>query len=249
MLPSPRLVWDLPVRLFHWLLAASVVGAFVTNKLGVAWFSWHAWFGYAVIVLVSFRLVWGVVGTRHARFASFVRGPAAILAYLRGGAPATPGHNPLGALMVLALLAGLLTLAALGLFGNDDIINTGPLAGYVGKETSLLLTSYHRRLFYGIAAAVAVHVLAVLAHRVVKGENLVLPMITGRKPVADADTIPSSRPWLALTLVLVLAGALVLGADPCAGGRRRCLRLIPLLRPNKKGGRPAGRPLIVFRPG
>lgn len=211
MTASERRVWDLPVRLFHWALVVSVIAAFVSNKLGIAYFTYHLWSGYVVIVLVSFRLAWGLVGTRHARFASFVRGPSAILSYVRGVSPAYPGHNPVGALMVLALLAGLGVHAALGLFGNDDILNAGPLAGYVSKEVSLLLTSIHRRLFYGIAAAVLLHVAAIAAYRWVKGENLVIPMITGRKPahlLPEGEAIASSRLGLAVTLAAALAAAL-----------------------------------------
>ena len=104
--PSRRIrVWDLPTRLFHWALATLVCGSFVTIKLGGAWMVWHERIGYAVLSLVTFRLVWGFVGGRYARFASFVRGPSAVLAYLRGQGSHSPGHNPLGALSVLAMLA------------------------------------------------------------------------------------------------------------------------------------------------
>jgi cytochrome b len=106
-----RQVWDLPVRLFHWALVAAVISAFVTNRLGVAYFNYHVWSGYAVIVLVSFRILWGFVGTRHAKFWQFVRGPAATLRYafglLRGSTTPYAGHNPLGAYMVVILLIAL----------------------------------------------------------------------------------------------------------------------------------------------
>jgi cytochrome b len=210
-----RQVWDLPVRLFHWALVAAMISAFVTNRLGVAYFKYHVWSGYAVIILVSFRILWGVVGTRHAKFRQFVRGPAATLRYafglLHGSAPPCAGHNPLGAYMVMMLLIALGAQAVSGLFGNDDIFNTGPLAGYVDKELSLRLTSLHRHLFYWIAAATAIHILAVIAHHVFKRENLIVAMITGRKPhhyVPEGEIIHSSRTWLAALLVVALAGAL-----------------------------------------
>jgi cytochrome b len=210
-----RKVWDLPVRVFHWTLAAAIVGAFVTNKLGVSYFRYHVWFGYAVIVLVTFRIAWGFVGTRHAQFRNFVRGPIETVRYaillLRGHKPRYPGHNPLGAWMVLALLIGAGLQAALGLFGNDDIFNVGPLAGYVSKDLSLQLTSIHRRLFYVIVAAVAAHVLAVIAHHVFAREKLVHAMITGHKPkeaIGERDAISSSRNWLAALLAIVFALAL-----------------------------------------
>ena len=210
-----RKVWDLPVRIFHWILAAAFIGAYVTHKLGVGYFKYHVWCGYTVIVLVSFRILWGIVGTRHARFWNFVRGPRStalyLLAWLRGREPSYPGHNPLGAFMVIALLLALFTQALTGLFGNDEIFNVGPLYGYVTNETSLQLTSLHRELFAWICAAVVVHMLAVLAHRITKGENLVLAMLTGRKPahtIPTEEAIHSSRTWLAALLVIALSAAL-----------------------------------------
>jgi len=210
-----RTVWDLPVRIFHWLLVAAFVGAFVTNKLGVAYFGWHVFCGYAVIVLVAFRIVWGIVGTRHALFRNFLRGPGETLRYaaslLHGRPPAYAGHNPLGALMVVVLLLALGVQAILGLFANDEIVNVGPLYGYVSDAVSLRLTSLHRHLFYWIAAAIGLHVAAVLIHRVFHGERLVKAMISGRKPshiVGAHDAIHASRSWLAALVVVLLVGAL-----------------------------------------
>ena len=208
-------VWDLPVRVFHWTLVLSVIGAFVTNRLGVKYFSYHVWFGYAVIVAVSFRILWGVIGSHHALFHRFVRGPRRTLGYVRGlikGQHQTyAGHNPVGALMVVALLAALGVQATAGLFGNDEIFNVGPLSGYVGNDVSLLLTSLHRRLFWGIAGAVVLHVGAVLFHTVVFKESLIKAMFTGRKPVlhaADLVGVRSSPTWLAAVICIVLAAAL-----------------------------------------
>lgn len=207
-----RLVWDLPVRLFHWALVASFVGAYVTNRLGVAWFDWHVRFGYAVLALVLFRILWGVVGAEHARFASFLRHPREAWLYARrlsrGDAPRYAGHNPLGALMVVALLLGLLAQATIGLFANDEIFNAGPFAGAVSKETSLLLTSLHKKGFYALAAAVFVHIVAVLAYVAVKREDLIRAMITGRKAVHPKDEIASSRLPLAATLLVFVVAAL-----------------------------------------
>jgi cytochrome b len=208
-------VWDLPVRVFHWTLVAAFVGAFVTNRLGVSYFKYHVWCGYAVIVLVSFRILWGFVGTYHAQFRNFLRGPLATSRYalklVAGRAASHLGHNPLGAWMVIFLLIALGVQAVSGLFGNDEIFNTGPLVGYVTKNTSLWLTSLHRRLFYWIAAAIALHVLAVAAHRFFDQSDLVRAMITGRKQSRhgeDAKAISSSRVWLAIVLMGALAGAL-----------------------------------------
>ncbi|MEJ0084554.1 MAG: cytochrome b/b6 domain-containing protein [Pseudomonadota bacterium] len=214
--PEGRRVWDLPVRIVHWLLVVGVAGSYATNRAGVAYFKYHRWFGYLVLVLAAFRILWGLVGTRHARFANFVRGPRATLGYLlalgRGAAPATPGHNPLGAWMVVFLLSALLAQAMTGLFANDEIFNTGPLAGAVSYDTSLRLTSWHRRLFDWILAAIGAHLLAVAAHRVFGGHDLIRPMIVGRKPasvVSERDAIATSRLWIAVLLIALVVGALM----------------------------------------
>ena len=128
------LVWDLAVRVIHWGLVVSVFGAWLTRELEGDWFAWHTRFGYAVLVLALTRFVWGVVGTRYARFTHFVRGPSTILNYLknlrvsRSSAHTRDlGHNPLGAVMIVVLLSLLLMQAVTGLFANDQILETGPL--------------------------------------------------------------------------------------------------------------------------
>lgn len=212
---ATRRVWDLPVRIFHWALVLSFVGAYLSNRAGVEYFTYHLWFGYAVVVLIAFRIVWGLVGTRHARFWSFVPGPVGTLRYLGDIVRRRPthysGHNPLGALMVLALLASLLVQSVAGLFANDEIVNTGPLIGFIDEDLSLRLTSLHRQLFYWIAAAVGLHIVGVLVHVIFKREPLIRAMFTGRKPatlVARSEEIASSRLWLAVVLLAGLAGAL-----------------------------------------
>lgn len=218
-------VWDLPVRVFHWTLVLAIIGGFVTNKLGVAYFKYHVWCGYVVLLLVLFRIVWGLVGTKHARFASFLRGPQATLRYaarlLRGRDERHVGHNPLGAWMIVALLGMLGIQALLGLFADDEIFNTGPLSGYVSHDMSLRLTSLHRIIFYWIGAAIAIHVLAVLAHTFLKQENLVRAMLTGRKSALSAashDHIDSSRTWLAVLVAIALSAGLawIVGGAPAS---------------------------------
>lgn len=208
-----RKIWDLPVRLVHWLLVLSFAGAYLTNWLGIAWFQYHEWFGYTVIVLVVFRILWGFFGTWHARFLNFVRSPIETWRYtlnlLRGQETTTAGHNPLGGLMVLFFLLSLLVQAATGLFANDEIFNAGALYGYVSSETSLRLTALHKDLFYWIFAAVVLHVLAVLLHTFWKNENLISAMFTGYKtgePLRSATSIDSSlllRAAVLLALVCV----------------------------------------------
>jgi cytochrome b len=209
-----RLVWDLPVRLTHWLLVAAVAGCWATHYAGLEWFAWHRRLGYVVLVLVAFRLVWGFVGTRHARFASFLRGPRTILGYLRDRDAAQPaGHNPLGALGVVALLALLLVKAATGLFANDEIVNAGPFYGWVAPASSNRLTTLHRMASDWLLVLIAVHVLAVGWHTLARRRSIVRAMLSGRKDameVSPAEAIEGSRTTLAVVIVALLSALLAL---------------------------------------
>jgi cytochrome b len=210
-----RRVWDLPLRLFHWTIVLCVAGSWLTHEGGTQWFAWHVRCGYATLVLVSFRLAWGLVGPRHARFGSFVRGPRAVLAYARGlgrrEGRTTPGHNPMGGWWVVAALLLLLVQAVTGLFANDEVLSTGPLYGYVPDALSDRLTALHEENFDWIIALVVLHVLAISFYAFYRRINLVWPMITGRKRAEDvpaADEIDSDRAWLAIVLVAIAASAL-----------------------------------------
>lgn len=209
-----RLVWDLPLRVVHWLIGLAVAGCWATHYAGVEWFAWHRRLGYAVLVLVVFRIAWGFVGTRHARFASFLRGPRTILDYLRGRAGSPPvGHNPLGALAVMAMLAVLLAQAATGLYANDEIMNAGPFYGWVDPGLSNRITSLHRQNSDLLLALIALHVAAVAWYVAVRRQPLLRAMFTGTKPAAlvpPEQAIAGSRPALALVLVAALAVALAL---------------------------------------
>jgi cytochrome b len=215
---EPQLVWDLPLRLFHWALAIAVAGSFVTHYLGTEAFAWHARFGYATVVLVTFRIVWGFVGPAHARFSDFVRGPKAAFAHARsmfarprpGEPPAhVAGHNPLGGWMVLVLLALLLVQAVMGLFANDEIYNTGPLYGYVDSDRSNALTSLHERLADVILYAAGLHVAAAFWYLLVKRENLIRAMVTGyKRGLPRGAGIGSQRVPLALAIVAAASVAL-----------------------------------------
>lgn len=224
-------VWDLPIRLFHWLLVASIAFAYVSGQLGGNLIDWHARAGFLIVGLVVFRLVWGVVGTPTARFATFVRGPAAIAAYLRGEWRGI-GHNPLGALSVLGLLALVGAQAATGLFTNDDIAFQGPFADWVGKELSDRFHGWHALLQNGLLALIGVHVAAIVFYARVKKENLVKPMITGWAE-APATTTPASRRGggvVAFVVSVLIAGAATWAA---AGG---------LLPPPPPAAQPAAAP-------
>ena len=173
-------VWDLPTRVFHWALVACVVGSFVTVKIGGNAMVWHGRIGVTVVGLLAFRLAWGFLGSTYARFAQFVRGPEAIKAYLRGQWQGT-GHNPLGALSVLAMLGTLCLLVATGLFANDDIAFEGPLYALVGKEFSDRAAGIHRLIEPLTILLVLAHLGAILFYVRIKKEVLIMPMISGRQ--------------------------------------------------------------------
>ncbi|WP_198669138.1 cytochrome b/b6 domain-containing protein [Elioraea thermophila] len=204
-----RTVWDLPTRLFHWALVLSLVGSFITVELHEM--QLHAWFGYAALTLVLFRLLWGVIGSDSARFVRFVRGPGAVLDHLRGLFRREPDrettHNALGGWAVLALLLVVLAQGTTGLFANDDILFRGPLFPLVGKAWSDRLTTWHYRISDLLLILVALHVAAVVLYRLVLGRDLILPMVTGRKRLPGAVAAPRlASPWLALAALAIAAG-------------------------------------------
>lgn len=207
-------VWDLPVRLFHWLIAALAAICIVTGKLGLDWLDVHMTSGYGVLTLVLFRLIWGVVGGHHARFASFVRGPAAVARHAAGlfrkDAPPSLGHNPLGGWSVMAMLGALLLQASTGLFANDDIFTQGPLYPLVSKSTSDILTRIHRLNADVTSVLIAIHIAAVLFYLVVKGDNLIMPMIHGRKHWRGPAPPAAGSPWAAALIAGLCAGAVFL---------------------------------------
>jgi len=203
-------VWDLPTRLFHWSLVALVAFSIVTAKLGGLWLDWHMRSGYAILALLVFRLLWGVAGSRHARLVHFVRGPRIVLAYLQGRHPHDgAGHNPLGALSVVAILAVLLAQAATGLFTNDGSFTEGPLARLVSSATGERLSTAHRWGEAAVYALIGVHLAAVLYYLAVKRDNLVGPMITGDRLGIDAHPARDDVAlWLRAAVMLALAAGL-----------------------------------------
>lgn len=205
------LVWDLPLRLFHWLLAACVTGSFISAKIGGNAMVWHGRFGLVVVGLLVFRLVWGFVGSTYARFFQFVRGPSAIVAYLRGQWHGE-GHNPLGALSVMGMLGTLLLLVSTGLFANDDIAFEGPLYALVGKDLSDRVVGIHRLIEPLIILLVVAHLAAIAFYVRIKKETLIMPMITGRK-VGAGDTAQGGG-----AIAFCIALAIALGAAYGASG-------------------------------
>jgi cytochrome b len=210
-------VWDLPTRLFHWALAACVVASIASAWVGGNAMAWHFRSGYAVFTLLAFRAVWGLVGGRWSRFTSFIYAPAAILRYLRGasrpGEHHEVGHSPLGALSVFGLLALLGAQVGTGLFADDEIASRGPLANLVSGATSLSLTAWHRGWGqWVILAMVVLHLAAIAFYLVAKRRNLVRPMVTGDKQLAQ-PTPPSldTRGSRLLAAALLAACAGVVG--------------------------------------
>lgn len=185
-------VWDIPVRLFHWSLVALVAVCIYTgNTGGFKEMDYHMLSGYIILALILFRIAWGFAGTRYAKFSAFIK-PRLIAGYAKGlfnkTSGTTVGHNPLGALSVLALLLVLGTQVSTGLFANDDIFIEGPLAHLVDDETSDELTSIHHlnvKVLYGL---LGLHVLAILFYELFKRERLLLAMISGHKRVTQADS-------------------------------------------------------------
>ena len=216
-------VWDLPTRLFHIVLALAVVGSVVSAKIGGAAMAWHFRLGYLVFGLLVFRLLWGFLGGRWSRFASFLYSPAATVRYLRGraapGERLEVGHSPLGALSVFAVLAVLAVQVATGLVGDDEIASVGPLNRYVSGATGLAATAWHKQ--WGqwiILALVALHVAAVALYAW-RGRNLVGPMLHGDKAL-PAGT-PASADSLSMrlrALALALASAVTVWAVVRLGG-------------------------------
>jgi cytochrome b len=203
--PASVRVWDLPTRIFHWALAACAIGLLVTAKIGGDdIMAWHARLGYAVGALLMFRLVWGFVGGRWSRFASFAPSPARAWRYLRGQHADAVGHNPLGALSVYAMLLFFAAQVATGLFSETKEDFAGPLAARVSNATVHALTGYHKNIGQVVLIALVVLHLAAIAWHAWRGRGLVAAMVSGDAH-APAGT-PSSRDdrrRRALALVLI----------------------------------------------
>jgi cytochrome b len=203
-------IWDLPTRIFHWLLAAAVVGLVITGHVGGNAVPWHFRLGYLVMGLLLFRLLWGFVGGHWSRFVSFVRGPRTVLRYLRGQTRDDEhldvGHNPLGALSVLALLLILSVQVGTGLLADDEIANVGPLNRFVSGSTATLTTFWHKEIGQWIVVVLALlHVAAIVFYRI-KGKDLVRPMLVGDKAAppgarASRDTLVTRATAVVLALV------------------------------------------------
>jgi cytochrome b len=211
-------IWDLPLRLFHWLLAVSVIAAYVTAKLGGALMDWHGRLGIFILGLLIFRIVWGFIGSTHSRFITFFPTFSRLVAYLKGHWQGV-GHNPLGALSGIGLLSALATQVGSGLFANDDIAFEGPFVSYIDKSLSDNLTGWHSTTFNVLLGLVVLHLIAIVYYRSIKKNNLVKPMLTGKKeiPTALAEAIATDHVKrfgaVRFVLSLIISGTVVWGVS------------------------------------
>lgn len=208
-LPMP--IWDLPVRLFHWLLPILLITSYVSVKTDRM--ALHLLSGYAMAVLLIFRLIWGFIGSDTARFSRFLRSPLAAIRHIgrmfRREPDNAVGHNEAGGLMVIGLLALLTIQVVTGLCANDDGETEGPLMKFISKGLSDQLSKAHDVTFKLIMIAVGLHILAVIVYALFKGQDLVRPMITGRKRLPAATPAPRMVHPVAAVAVLAIAAAVV----------------------------------------
>ncbi len=208
------LVWDLPVRVFHWVLVLLVISQIVTVSIGGNAMEYHVLGGYAILTLVVFRILWGLLGTPTARFVNFVRGPLAVLRYAKSLASTqselAAGHNPLGGWSVVAMLISLLVQTVSGLFADDEIMTTGPLWKYVSEDTASLFNVIHETNALILLTLICIHLAAILFYLLRKKENLITPMLTGSKQLPDSSSgslRPAQGVLRALLILVICAGA------------------------------------------
>src|SRR5580658_9434209 len=209
----PMRIWDLPTRLFHWTLVVLIFMSWLTARMD--WMRLHVLSGLSVLALLVFRLVWGFVGSDSARFARFLQSPLAAIRHLlhlyRREPDTETGHNAAGGWMVVFMLAVLAVQVGTGLCSNDDVLTEGPFAQTVGKDRSDWLTHIHHVNFTLIEIVIVLHILAIITYRVLKGHNLLLPMITGKKRLPGATPAPRMmHPVFALGVFALSVLAVVL---------------------------------------
>lgn len=201
-------VWDIPTRVFHWLLVLLIPSAWFTAEF--QYYDAHEWIGITVLALVLFRVVWGFVGSRHSRFIDFLVGYKRTMAYVRNRAPVGPGHNPLGGWSVVLFLTVLSVQAGSGLFNSDDIMYDGPLYHAVSGPVRDFLGSVHDLLFNLLLCLIALHVSAVLWHQFHWKEKLIQAMLRGHAEGREGRAKPKSS-LVALAILLVMLGLILFG--------------------------------------
>jgi len=207
-------VWDAPTRLFHWLVAVLVAAAYATWRLN--WMVWHGWVGDVLLTMLLFRLLWGFFGSETARFSHFLTSPRTAVRYLlqvlRRETDRQAGHNPAGGWAVLLLLFLLLGETLTGLYVANDIADVGPFTEITPPPVANAIAALHAIFWDALLAAIALHLLAILVYAVAKGQNLLLPMITGTKVLPDSVPPPriASPAWAAFLIAGSAAAAAIL---------------------------------------
>jgi cytochrome b len=216
------LIWDLPLRIFHWLFALTIVGAWYTSEQGSDFIEYHMLLGYFAIGLLVFRIAWGVLGPRHARFSQFMPSMSTLITYVKciksKQSYYSPGHNPLGSLMVVLMIVLITLQAVSGLFINDDVFSSGPYYDSVSKNVEAVMVFLHHHIFDYVIAAIVLHLIAIFYYVRIKKINIILPMITGNKLARDIDqntdetskeglhdkvAIKHSKLWVAAGVILL----------------------------------------------
>lgn len=204
-----RLIWDIPTRLFHWLLVAGLLSQYITAEWLDNAMQWHFYTGYGLLALLIFRFLWGIMGPRYARFSTFISGPVTVWRYTRqilnSHSPAHAGHNPLGGWMVVLMLVAITTQVVSGLFMTDDVFLDGPWRAAVDEPVQNLMNTLHHSVFDGLLWLTGLHIVAIIFYSVYKKQRLVPAMLHGRK-ATSAPAIRSSQLVLAVILALLAAG-------------------------------------------
>ncbi len=212
------LVWDLPTRIFHWSLVILLPFMWFSADQGGSWLVWHLRAGLVVFGLLIFRLIWGFFGSDTSRFSHFIRGPHAVKAYMKGQVSENqqPGHNPLGALMVIALMLGLALQVVTGLFSSDEntFLHNGYLNDLVSSETGVWLRSIHTQFFWYLLAVIVLHIAVVVAYKVIKKKDFITPMITGYKQLENPLPVLRFTSWrIAVMAIIAVIVILVVVAN------------------------------------
>tara|TARA_R110001583_G_scaffold28426_2_gene100883 strand:+ start:19748 stop:20434 length:687 start_codon:yes stop_codon:yes gene_type:complete len=204
------LVWDLPLRVFHWLFALTIFSSWFTIEQG--YIENHMLLGYFALSLVIFRILWGFFGSKHSQFSSFFPTPKKLINYIiairKGNSPYVAGHNPLGSLMVFVMILLICFQAVSGLFIDDGIFSAGPYHDVFGENFESVMKFIHHKFFDLMIIAIVFHISAIAFYWKVKKQNLVVPMITGKKPaeeIKEEDEIPHSKIVLAIVLAIMVA--------------------------------------------
>jgi cytochrome b len=206
-------VWDVPTRLFHWLLVIAIFTSWLSHEF--EWVKVHLWSGYTVLVLVAFRLAWGFLGSAHSRFSDFLKSPPAVWRYWREGELAGPGHNPAGGWAVVAMLVLILVQASSGLFNSDGLMFDGPLYYALDSAWSDKLGALHEKVFWVLLGLIALHIIAVLYYQFgSRQQNLIGPMFNGGEGGRQAPVSLWRAALLVLICVALLAGAVYLAPEP-----------------------------------